>query len=93
MPLKSGSSQKTIGHNIKLEQSAGKPHDQAVAIALHNADYAEGGEVEDNNSLLDGIAQEMLDAIDRKDHMKMLDAIKALVLNIQDEDREQDEIK
>ena len=32
MPLLKGES--NIGHNIKAEQSAGKPHKQAVAIAL-----------------------------------------------------------
>jgi ribonucleotide monophosphatase NagD (HAD superfamily) len=37
MPLIEGKSQKVIGENIKKEENAGKPHKQAVAIALENA--------------------------------------------------------
>lgn len=33
MPLKSGKSKKTIGQNIATERRAGKPEDQAIAIA------------------------------------------------------------
>ena len=37
MPLKSGSSKKTVSSNIKTEMAAGKPQNQAVAIAMSKA--------------------------------------------------------
>jgi len=37
MPLEKGDNPKAIGHNITTEENAGKPHAQAVAIALHTA--------------------------------------------------------
>jgi hypothetical protein len=40
MPIKKGYSPKTISANIKTEMKAGRPHKQAIAIALDIAKNA-----------------------------------------------------
>ena len=42
MPLIKSSSPKAIGENIRTEQAAGRPHRQAVAIALATAQSSKG---------------------------------------------------
>lgn len=43
MPLKKGRSRATIRYNIEEMETAGHPHDQAVAAALRSAHYKRKG--------------------------------------------------
>ncbi len=49
MPLIKSKSKKAIGKNIEIEQDAGKPHKQAVAIALNTARKA-GAKIPDGKT-------------------------------------------
>ena len=40
MPLDKSGSKASVGKNISAEEAAGRPHKQAVAIALHTQDEA-----------------------------------------------------
>lgn len=57
MPLKHGYSKKSISKNIETEMEHGKPHEQAVAIAMSEArkaktgHYADGGMIKSNSIL------------------------------------------
>ncbi len=44
--------------------------------------YAEGGEVDDNEVMMDHCAMEMMHAIENKDKRAMLDSMHALVADI-----------
>lgn len=47
---------------------------------------------DDMDQMLDSVAQEMLQAIEKKDHKMLLEALTALVLHIKDQDEAQDEM-
>lgn len=99
MPLHPGKSKKTISHNIHEMVASGHPQAQAVAASLHNADkYADGGETEEDapeqgedDQLMDSVAGELMEGLEKKDRQMVLDALTALVLHIQDMDEDQDE--
>lgn len=55
MPLKGGSSRKTVSENIRTEREAGKPENQAVAIGLSEA--RESAKKEGKKSLPDWLKE------------------------------------
>lgn len=94
MPLIHGKSQKAFSHNVSAEM--GKPQKQAVAIAYSEkraAEHkAEGGEVGDEESeLLDQVAHEFIRGVESKDPRAIMEALRALMMNIRAQDQIQDE--
>lgn len=96
MPLIHGKSPASFSHNVKAEMKAGKPQKQAVAVAYsekRNAEHmADGGEVEDSE-LMGHVFDELKWAFEKNDRALGMEALKALVLHIQDEDRKQDSME
>ena len=91
MPLMKGKSKAAFSHNVSTEMHAGKPQNQALAIAYsqkrkHMADggYAEGGEMEesedsDHEMMMDHVAMECMQALETKDKAAFKDAFQVLV--------------
>lgn len=92
MPLIPGKGNKPFSHNVAAEINAGKPQKQALAIAYSEQakKMAEGGDVDDMDQMLDQVAGELLDAIEKKDKHALMEALEALVLHISDKDEQSD---
>lgn len=92
MPLEHGKSKTAFSHNVATEMRAGKPQKQAVAIAYSEKrkHMAEGGLAGDSD-MMEHIAGELLSAIQNSDKAMVIEALKALVGMIQQEDQEQDQ--
>ncbi len=94
MPLIKSKSKAAFSHNVAAEMHAGKPQDQALAIAysekrkhMFEGGYAEGGEAEasddgDNEVMMDHVALECMHAIETKDKEAFLDSFHVLVADI-----------
>jgi len=81
MPLLPGL--RNIGRNIATEQKAGRPHDQAVAIALHTAkvpkaNHASGGIVGPLTGLTPGRADKIPTHVPSGAHIIPADVVAAL---------------
>ena len=96
MPLIKSRSKEAFKENIKKEVVAGKPVKQAVAIAYsekRQAEHmAEGGEA-GGDELIGHVVDEFMQAFEKKDRGLLMDALKALIYHIQDEDKRQDEME
>ena len=83
MPLSLGKSKKAFSHNVAAEMHAGKPQDQAVAIAYsqkRKAEYkADGGEVGDDDALMSHVAKECMAAIKSGNEQQFMNALQVLV--------------
>ncbi len=101
MPLTPGKSKAAFSHNVGELMNSGRSQKQALAIAYHEQGErkAKGGEMEDKEpmddmeQMMDMCAHELMDAIEKKDHKMLREALTALVLHIQDMDKEQEREK
>lgn len=64
---------------------------QGSAYVHQQSHLAEGGPVEDDAQIMDMVVDELMEAFEKKDKALLMDALRALVLHIQDEDQEQDQ--
>ena len=60
MPLKSGSSNKVVGENIETEMAHGKPHKQAIAIALSKAGKSKSRSASKKKAAIDKMHDSMM---------------------------------